>query len=74
MLRTIVPTEDIQGIADTTPVKRLCAPDEVAAFFEFMAGPDSGYMTGGNVVVDGGVALLNSHTTGKDWASSQSAA
>jgi NAD(P)-dependent dehydrogenase (short-subunit alcohol dehydrogenase family) len=69
MLRTVVPPEDIAHIAATTPVARLCQPDEVAAFFEFLAGPDAGYITGANVVVDGGVALLNSHTFGRSWAS-----
>ena len=68
MLRTVVPPEAIQHIADTTPISRLCAPDEVAAFFEFLAGPDTGYLTGSNIVVDGGVVLLNSHTAGQAWA------
>ena len=68
MLRTVVPPEAIQHIADTTPISRLCSPDEVAAFFEFLAGPDAGYLTGSNIVVDGGVVLLNSHTAGQAWA------
>lgn len=69
MLRTVVPPEAIQHIADTTPIARLSSPDEIAAFFEFLAGPDAGYITGSNIVVDGGVVLLNSHTTGQSWAS-----
>jgi len=68
MLRTVVPPDAIQHIADTTPISRLCDPDEVAAFFEFLAGPDTGYLTGSNIVVDGGVVLLNSHTAGQAWA------
>jgi NAD(P)-dependent dehydrogenase (short-subunit alcohol dehydrogenase family) len=68
MLRTVVPPDGIQHIADTTPISRLCRPDEVAAFFEFLAGPDTGYLTGANIVVDGGVVLLNSHTAGQAWA------
>jgi NAD(P)-dependent dehydrogenase (short-subunit alcohol dehydrogenase family) len=68
MLRTVVPPEAIQHIADTTPISRLCSPDEVAAFFEFLAGPDTGYLTGSNIVVDGGVVLLNSHSAGQAWA------
>jgi NAD(P)-dependent dehydrogenase (short-subunit alcohol dehydrogenase family) len=68
LLRAVVPPEAIEHIATSTPVGRLSTPDEVAAFFEFMAGPESGYMTGGNIVVDGGVALLNSHTYGQSWA------
>jgi NAD(P)-dependent dehydrogenase (short-subunit alcohol dehydrogenase family) len=68
LLRSVVPPEAVAHIAHTTPVDRLSTPDEVAAFFEFMAGPDTGYMTGGNIVVDGGVQLLNSHTAGQSWA------
>jgi NAD(P)-dependent dehydrogenase (short-subunit alcohol dehydrogenase family) len=68
LLRTVVPPEAIEHIARSTPVGRLSSPDEIAAFFEFMAGPESGYMTGGNILIDGGVALLNSHTTGQSWA------
>lgn len=68
LLRTVVPPESIAQIAHTTPVDRLSTPDEVAAFFEFLAGPDTGYMTGGNIVIDGGVQLVNSHTFGQDWA------
>lgn len=68
LLRRVVPPDAIAHIASSTPVGRLSTPDEVAAFFEFMAGAESGYLTGGNIVVDGGVALLNSHTTGQSWA------
>jgi NAD(P)-dependent dehydrogenase (short-subunit alcohol dehydrogenase family) len=68
LLRTVVPPEAILHIARSTPVGRLSSPEEIAAFFEFMAGPESGYMTGGNLLIDGGVALLNSHTYGQDWA------
>lgn len=68
LLRTVVPPGAVAHVAESTPVGRLSSPDEIAAFFEFMAGPDSGYMTGANLVVDGGVALLNSHTTGQSWA------
>jgi NAD(P)-dependent dehydrogenase (short-subunit alcohol dehydrogenase family) len=68
MLRTVVPPEAIDHIARTTPVDRLSSPEEVAAFFEFLAGPETGYMTGANVLVDGGVVLLNSHTAGQSWA------
>jgi SDR family mycofactocin-dependent oxidoreductase len=39
------------------PVNRLLAPAEVAAVLAFLAGPDSGAMTGSVVPVDGGLAL-----------------
>ncbi|WP_158890820.1 mycofactocin-coupled SDR family oxidoreductase [Amycolatopsis anabasis] len=39
------------------PVRRLLGPGEVAAVLAFLAGPDSGAMTGAVVPVDGGLAL-----------------
>jgi NAD(P)-dependent dehydrogenase (short-subunit alcohol dehydrogenase family) len=67
LLRRVVPPERVEHIAATTPIPRLSTPDEVAAFFDFVAGDAAGYMTGENIVVDGGVKLLNSHTAGEDW-------
>jgi NAD(P)-dependent dehydrogenase (short-subunit alcohol dehydrogenase family) len=37
-----------------TPMGRLGEPSEVAAVAVFLASPASSYMTGSNVVVDGG--------------------
>jgi len=64
MLRAVVPPEDIAHVAATTPVPRLSTPEEVAAFFEFLAGPETGYLTGENIIVDGGLKLVNAHTAG----------
>ena len=36
------------------PLRRLGTPDEVAALFAFLAGPDAAYITGEVVRVDGG--------------------
>lgn len=44
-----------------TPVGRLCTPEEVAALFEFMSGAESGYITGENIVMDGGCKVINVH-------------
>lgn len=67
MLRTVVPPEGIEHIAATTPIPRLSSPDEVAAFFEFLAGPNTSYMTGENIMVDGGLKLVNAHSQGQVW-------
>ncbi|UUV28656.1 mycofactocin-coupled SDR family oxidoreductase [Amycolatopsis roodepoortensis] len=45
------------AFAAQQPVHRLLDPDEVAAVLAFLAGPDSGAMTGAMVPVDGGLAL-----------------
>ncbi|MGQ4427044.1 SDR family oxidoreductase [Streptomyces violaceoruber] len=36
------------------PFHRYSSPDEVAALISFLASPDSSYMTGGDIRVDGG--------------------
>ena len=40
----------------------------MAAFFEFLAGAETAYMTGENVIIDGGLKLVNAHTAGESWA------
>ena len=39
------------------PVGRLGAPDEVARMVEFLADPDSGYITGQIFSVNGGMYM-----------------
>jgi NAD(P)-dependent dehydrogenase (short-subunit alcohol dehydrogenase family) len=45
-----------QGYANTTPIKRLGRPDELAAAALFLASDESSFMTGSDMVVDGGVS------------------
>ncbi|HBI15877.1 MAG TPA: short-chain dehydrogenase, partial [Desulfobulbaceae bacterium] len=37
------------------PVGRVGRPEDVAALALFLAGPQSGFMTGQNLVLDGGM-------------------
>jgi SDR family mycofactocin-dependent oxidoreductase len=46
-----------EAFAAQQPVGRLLDPAEIAAVLAFLAGPDSGAMTGAVVPVDGGLAL-----------------
>jgi SDR family mycofactocin-dependent oxidoreductase len=39
------------------PIERLIDPDEVAAFIAWLAGPDSGAVTGTDHAIDGGLAV-----------------
>lgn len=48
------------AIAAGTPARRAGTPGEVASVVAFLLGPDSSYMTGQNLVIDGG-SLLPSH-------------
>jgi 3-oxoacyl-[acyl-carrier protein] reductase len=45
------------GIAELTarvPIRRLAQPEEIAALVAWLAGPENTYLTGQNVVIDGG--------------------
>jgi len=43
-----------QGAAQTLPLRRTGTPDDIAGVVAFLAGPDSSYITGQNIYVDGG--------------------
>jgi NAD(P)-dependent dehydrogenase (short-subunit alcohol dehydrogenase family) len=43
--------------AGQQPIKRLLAPEEVAAALVWLAGTDSGALTGAVIPVDGGLSL-----------------
>jgi SDR family mycofactocin-dependent oxidoreductase len=49
--------EDTRSFADNQPVKRLLTPAEVAASLVWLAGPESGALTGAVIPVDGGLSL-----------------
>ena len=39
------------------PLKRMAKPEEVASVLHFLSSPDSSYISGVGLVVDGGVTL-----------------
>jgi SDR family mycofactocin-dependent oxidoreductase len=49
--------DDARSFADNQPVKRLLTPAEVAASLVWLAGPESGALTGAVIPVDGGLSL-----------------
>lgn len=57
-----LPAEAAQAIKDEiqrkSPIKRFAEPDEVARVALFLACEDASYVTGHEVVVDGGMSLL----------------
>ena len=61
MLRGVLPPEALAAFKASTPIARLSSPDEIAAFFLFVASDDAAYMTGENIVVDGGTKVVNAH-------------
>lgn len=46
--------EDIEELAQVTPLGRLGRPEEVAKAVLFLATDDSSFITGTSLVVDGG--------------------
>jgi NAD(P)-dependent dehydrogenase (short-subunit alcohol dehydrogenase family) len=52
-----------QAYADITPLGRLGHPDDVARVLRFLAGPESGWVTGQTIAADGGMDQV----TGPDF-------
>ncbi len=48
---------DPEAFAEQQPIKRLLSPEEVAAMVVWLAGTDSGALTGAVIPVDGGLSL-----------------
>lgn len=52
----IVPTDGPVGdwVRSRSPEQRFAAPDEIARFVTYLAGPDSTYINGASLTIDGG--------------------
>lgn len=44
-------------VKQTNYLGRVCTPEDVAYLIDFLAGPKAGFITGANVVIDGGRSL-----------------
>lgn len=55
---SVVGTEAFEAMGATTPIGRLGDPSEIAAAAAFLASPDSSFMTGSEIFVDGGFAQI----------------
>jgi 3-oxoacyl-[acyl-carrier protein] reductase len=51
------PEEVRQDFAARTPLRRLGTPEDVARVVAFLAGPDSGFITGATIDVNGGLYM-----------------
>jgi len=47
----------IEMITPLIPVKRVGQPAEIGGLVAYLTGPDSGYMTGASLTIDGGMSL-----------------
>jgi NAD(P)-dependent dehydrogenase (short-subunit alcohol dehydrogenase family) len=45
----------MSGMLEQTPAGRLGRPDEIAAVIDFLLSDDASYVTGTDVLVDGGI-------------------
>ena len=54
---TAMPEEALQRVIGQIPVGRLGEPDEIARVVEFLADPDSGYITGEVYGINGGLYM-----------------
>ncbi len=58
------PEAVIKGIADAVPLKRLADPEEVGELAAFLGSDESSYITGTQVVIDGGSTLPETVSVG----------
>ena len=49
--------EELAAAASSLPMGRMASPEEVGRFVRFMVSPESAYMTGSIVTVDGGIGV-----------------
>ena len=54
LLRTANPGETFEDDVAQTALRRLGQPEDIAAVVAFLAGPDSGWISGQNLSADGG--------------------
>jgi NAD(P)-dependent dehydrogenase (short-subunit alcohol dehydrogenase family) len=49
--------EELSALERAIPMKRFAAPEEIAASVAFLCSDDASYITGGRLVIDGGIAM-----------------
>lgn len=44
-----------RAMVAASPAKRMTSPDEIAVLAAYLLGPDAGFLTGSDILIDGGV-------------------
>ena len=47
--------ESMKNMVESIPMKRMASPDEIGKLVAFLCSPDSSYITGTNIQIDGGI-------------------
>lgn len=56
--REAMTKDEIDSVASRVPMRRMASEEEIANVVAFLASPEASYMTGANVLVDGGWTCL----------------
>jgi len=54
MTRQVLGKDGMKALAEMVPARRLGAPEEIANFVAWLAGPENTYISGQNIAIDGG--------------------
>ena len=65
MLRVAWTKEALEERASHLPIRRLGKPEEIARVALFLAAPESGYISGATLVVDGGSVAAGAYMVEK---------
>lgn len=52
-----LPKKNIKSLIKNVPLERLCEPNEVSKAIMFLLNPDNNFITGHNLIIDGGLTL-----------------
>ena len=58
LTRRVLGQEGIDAVAATVPIGRLAKPDEIARFVVWLASESNTYISGQNLLIDGGVTRV----------------
>jgi len=58
MTRTVLGEQGMKDLAAQVPAGRLGQPEEIAAFVAWLAGPENTYISGQNLIIDGGFSRV----------------
>jgi 3-oxoacyl-[acyl-carrier protein] reductase len=49
---------DVPALEARIPIGRMAKPEEIAAFASWLVGPENSYMSGSNLIIDGGLVRV----------------